>query len=61
MDNTKVPLLGMTLRHQGSAEIVNLNNRFGHCHPILVHELKTAVYKCIDENDSVILSTIHTE
>ena len=53
-------LLGMTLRHlTGSAEIVTLVNRFGHCASYSrVLELETSMYKATDEREGVIPSTI---
>ena len=53
-------LLGMTLRHlTGSAEVITLVNRFGHCASYSrVIELETAMCKAIDERQGVIPSTI---
>ena len=53
-------LLGMTLRHlTGSAGIVTLINRFGHCASYSrVLQLETAMCKAIDEQEGVIPFTI---
>lgn len=53
-------LLGMTLRHlTGSAQVVTLINRLGHCASYTcLLELETAMCKHIDERDSVIPSTV---
>lgn len=49
-------LLGMTLQHlTGSAEVITLVKRFGHCASYSqVIELETAMCKAIDEQQSVI-------
>ena len=53
-------LLGMTLQHlTGSAEVITLVNRFGHCASYSrVIELETAICKAIDEQQGVIPPTI---
>lgn len=53
-------LLGMILQHlTGSAEVITLVSRFGHCVSYSrVIELETARCKAIDERQSVIPSTI---
>jgi hypothetical protein len=53
-------LLGMTIRHlTGSAEVVTLINRLGHCASYTcLLELETAMCKHIDERNSIIPSTV---
>ena len=56
----KYLLLGITLLHlTGSAEVITLVNRFGHCasYPRVI-ELETAMCKATDERQGVIPSTI---
>ncbi|KAK3735621.1 hypothetical protein QZH41_007397 [Actinostola sp. cb2023] len=53
-------LLGMSLRHlTGSAEVVSILNRLGHCTSYSgLLELETAICKSIDDKESTIPSTI---
>ena len=54
-------LLGMSLRHlTGSAEIISMLNRLGHCASYSrLLELETAICKAIDDRESTIASTIY--
>ena len=56
-------LLGMTLRHlTGSAEVITLLNRFGHCVSYsMVLEIETAVCRGICASESAVPATIQTD